>query len=272
MDPDPPNDQARSAPDAMLQANLGPPQWPQPTGHDRLASGAVHVWRCIVGRDCGAISAAGRVLSADECEKAARFHFEADRTRFVLGRGMLRHVLAQWLHRRPEEIGFEYGAFGKPMLAPGDPTGQPQFNLSHSGDLILLAVTTGRAIGIDVERMRTELPHAGIAEHFFSAAERGSLAGLPASAQAAAFYACWTRKEAFIKATGVGLSLPLDQFDVSLRPGEPAKLLATRPDAAEAHRWTLLELDVGPNYKAAAAIEGTGFQLKTFDWRADARE
>jgi 4'-phosphopantetheinyl transferase len=134
--------------------------------------------------------------------------------------------------------------------------------------VILLAVAFGRAVGIDVECMRSDLPHVGIAEHFFSAAERDSLALLHARAQAEAFYACWTRKEAYIKAVGVGLSLPLDQFDVSLRPGEPARLLATRPDPTEAHRWTLLELDVGPNYKAAAAVEGAEFQLKTWDWRA----
>jgi 4'-phosphopantetheinyl transferase len=255
----------------MLQANLGPAQWLEPPGHYNLASNEVHVWRGVVGRDAGAMPEVRRVLSPDECEKADRFHFEADRSRFVLGRAMLRHVLARGLQKRPNELSFEYGAFGKPVLAPGGPAGQPQFNLSHSGDLILLAVAVGRAVGIDVERMRTDIPHLGIAEHFFSAAERGSLAGLPAPAQTEAFYACWTRKEAYIKATGVGLSLPLDQFDVSLRPGEPAKLLATRPDDAEAHRWTLLELDVGPNYKAAAAVEGSQFQLKTLDWRADAR-
>jgi 4'-phosphopantetheinyl transferase len=266
------NDQATSTPTTMLQAKLGPAQWLEPAGGYERASDIVHVWRCITWRDAGSIPAARRILSADECEKAARFHFDADRIRFVLGRGMLRHVLAQWLQKRPEDLRFDYGAFGKPDLPPDDPGGKAlQFNLSHSGDVILLAVAVGRAIGVDVEHMRTDLSHADIAEHFFSAAERSALAALPPGAQAGAFYACWTRKEAYLKATGVGLSLPLDQFDVSLRPGEPAKLLATRPDPAEARRWTLFELDAGPDYKAAAAVEGgTEFRLKTWDWAAGA--
>jgi 4'-phosphopantetheinyl transferase len=252
------------------QADAARTQWLEPTEQYEFAVNDVHVWRSVVPRDAAWIPAFSRVLSADEREKAARFHFEADRSRFVLGRGMMRHVLARRLHRSPDELRFEYGPFGKPALAPGGSKGRLQFNLSHSGDLILLAVAIDRAIGIDVERMRTDISHTGIAERFFSAAERSSLAGLPPSARAAAFCACWTRKEAFIKATGVGLSLPLDQFDVSLAPGEAARLMATRPDPAEAQRWTLLELPAGPDYKAAAAVEGAGFRLSTWDWGAGA--
>ena len=208
------------------------------------------------------------ILSADERERVRRFYFERDRSRWLVGRGCLRMLLGRYLDVPPETLSFGYSAFGKPRLT-GLKTAV-QFNASHSGDILLIAVTLDRAVGIDVERIRSSLSVLEIAERFFSPLERGALAALPDALRTDAFFDCWTRKEAYIKARGVGLSLPLNGFDVAFGPGEPANLLATRPDAAEACRWQLRELDVADGYKAALAVEGAQWALKCWDWPASA--
>jgi 4'-phosphopantetheinyl transferase len=204
------------------------------------------------------------ILSADERERVRRFHFDRDRSRWLVGRGRLRMLLGRYLDVLPETLSFGYGAFGKPNLT-GLKT-PVQFNASHSGDILLIAVTLDRAVGIDVERIRSNLSVLEIAERFFSPRERAALAALPDALRTDAFFDCWTRKEAYIKARGEGLSLPLNGFDVAFGPGEPAKLLATRPDAADATRWRLCELDAADDYKAAVAVEGAQWTLKCWDW------
>jgi len=141
-----------------------------------------------------------------------------------------------------------------------------RFNVSHSGELLLVAVTLHRAIGVDIEQIRRDMCVTEIAGRFFSATERNALTALARDLQHDAFFDCWTRKEAYIKAMGDGLSLPLHQFDVAFRPGEPAQLLATRPDGAEACRWRLSQLDVADGYKAALAVEGSQWTLNCWDW------
>jgi 4'-phosphopantetheinyl transferase len=243
-------------------------EWDTPPRNCSVAEDEVHVWRARVDGPPHVLQTLRAVLSPDEHEKADRFHFDIDRRRFGTGRGTLRMLLAQCLGTTPAMLQFATSAFGKPHLA-GDFAGAPlQFNVSHSGDIVLIVLALRRALGIDVEHMRPDIEAVGIAERFFSATERRALATLDPTQQRDAFYACWTRKEAYIKATGDGLSLPLDQFDVTLLPGEPAQLVATRPDPAEAGRWTLMGLDVGDGYKAALAVEGAGFRLKTWDWSA----
>ena len=246
---------------------VGRTKWHAPPGNYTVAEDEVHVWRATLDGILACIPTLRNALSHDECEKADRFHFEVDRHRFVLGRAVLRQVLARCLRMRAEARRFDYGPFGKPAIVPGLAKTPLQFNVSHSGDLVLIAIAVGRAVGVDVEQVRTDIAVDDIAEHYFSPAECTALAALPASLQHDAFHACWTRKESYLKATGVGMFLPLDQFDVSLRPGEVARLVATRPDPAEVRRWLLLELDAGRNYKAAVAVEGVGIRLKTWDWR-----
>jgi 4'-phosphopantetheinyl transferase len=131
----------------------------------------------------------------------------------------------------------------------------------------LYAVTRAREVGIDVELIRSDLKIEQIAERFFSHHEIATLRALPTELRQSAFFRCWTRKEAYIKATGKGLSLPLDQFEVSLTPGEPAALLSTQPDPNEAQRWSLRELTPAPGYAAALAVEGHGWCLACWDWR-----
>lgn len=245
--------------------NIGEPCW---TGFDRnytLPEEEVHVWQTSLDMPASDLAQLRRILSPDECARADRFHFEADRRRAVTGRAYLRLLLGQILDMPANELQFEYDEFGKPNLLPGQRRAL-QFNVSHSGELVLIAVATGRAVGVDVEQIRTDLDPNSIAAQFFSASECEILASLPRPARYRAFFACWTRKEAYLKAKGVGLSLPLNQFDVSFLPDEEPRLLATRPDPAEAQNWRLWALDLASDYAGALAISGSGRKLQCWKW------
>lgn len=204
------------------------------------------------------------LLSSDELARAARFHFSRDRQRFVATRGLLRTILASYLATNPKSVNFSYSTKEKPSLGPELAGSDVMFNVTHSGGIALLAFTRRREIGIDVEQVRDDFALEAIAGRFFSAHEQGQLAGLAPEAKAEAFFRCWTRKEAYIKAIGDGLSLPLSQFDVSLAPGETNALLATRPDDSEAERWHLQEVPAGSGYIAALCVRGRDWKLK--DW------
>jgi 4'-phosphopantetheinyl transferase len=206
-----------------------------------------------------------QVLSADERDRAARFHFDRDRRRFMAGRGLLRLILARYLDRPPGSLRLSYGPRGKPALAESRGTPPLRFNVSHAAGLALYAVGRDRELGVDVERIAPEL-EAGIAERFFSPREVAALARVPPDRRSESFFACWTRKEAYVKAKGDGLALGLDQFDVSLAPGEPAALLHVDGDPGETVRWSLLALDPGTGYAAALAVEGAGWRLSCLDW------
>jgi 4'-phosphopantetheinyl transferase len=215
-------------------------------------------------------------LSEDERARSARFHFERDRVRFVVARGALRNILGHYLNVPPGSLRFGYGAHGKPSLLPefvmgssGLAAGKLEFNVSHSHTLALVAVAQGRALGVDIERLRADASERQLAERFFSAQEVSALCALPDAQQPRAFFDCWTRKEAYIKARGEGLSFPLAEFDVSLQPGMPATLLCVRGDALEAGRWSLRTLDVGPGYAAALAVEGSDWRLRDWQWEPD---
>jgi 4'-phosphopantetheinyl transferase len=141
-----------------------------------------------------------------------------------------------------------------------------RFNLAHCQGLALYAIAWGREVGVDLEYIRENLADQRIAERFFSPAEVETLRSLPEGVQREAFFHCWTRKEAFVKARGEGLSFPLDQFDVSLAPGEPAALLRTLGDPEEAARWSLRELFPGPGFVAAVAAAGHSWRLSAWQW------
>ncbi len=243
-----------------------PSCWHPPPESLVLPREEVHVWRVALDPDEAVIHALKGTLSAVELERAGRFYFAKDRRAFTVARGVLRTVLGRYLGQPPQQIAFTYGPHGKPAL-PVEP-GQPSlcFNLSHSGNLALIAAAWGREIGVDVEQHRVRVNAEPIAERFFSPAEVAVFTALPAEQKQAAFFACWTRKEAYIKARGKGLAIPLDEFDVSLRPGEAARLLATRDDPREAGRWSLRELEIDPGYSAALMVEGEGWQLQCWRW------
>jgi 4'-phosphopantetheinyl transferase len=231
-----------------------------------LGRDEVHVWRITLDWPPARLRALNAILSINEQQKADGFHFALDRARYVVGRGVLRTILSRCMKREAKQLCFGCSTFGKPYLAAGSNDIPVQFNISHSGEVVLIAFTVGRAVGIDVERMRTDLEVDRIATSVFSPYERLALQSFPAHLRFHAFFDCWTRKEAYVKAIGNGLSLPLAQFDVCFLPGHDPALLATRPDTAEARRWQIKAVDVGPDYRAAVAVEGTGCQLKIWDW------
>jgi 4'-phosphopantetheinyl transferase len=205
-------------------------------------------------------------LSQDEQVRAGRFRARRDRERYIVAHGLLRAILGLYLKTRPEQIGLRSGPFGKPALCPEQSGAALRFNLSKSHGLSLFAFARGRELGVDLERIRPRLADGQVAGRFFSPREAALLQALPKEAQAEAFFNCWTRKEAYIKAKGAGLSLPLDQFEVSLTPGGPAALLSARWDPQEAARWSLRALTPASGYAAALAVEGHSWRLRCWRW------
>jgi 4'-phosphopantetheinyl transferase len=227
----------------------------------KLASAEVHLWQARLNKplaDC-----VERHLSADEIARADRFHFAKDRNEFVAARGLLRTLLSTYLGIKSDELRFSYAEQGKPSLHESQQSGV-NFNLAHSHGMAIYAFSHSREVGVDLEYMREDLADEKIAERFFSQREIKTLAGLPIESRKQAFFNCWTRKEAYIKARGEGLSIPLDEFDVSLEPGEPAVLLANQKEPAEVMRWTMRSIAVPAGYEAALVVEGRGWRLRSF--------
>jgi 4'-phosphopantetheinyl transferase len=232
-----------------------------------LTSGDVHVWTARLDVPPPEVEESWRTLSDDEQSRARRFVFEHGRRRFIVGRGLLRRLLGHYAGVAPEWLEFSYGRYGKPAVA-GPSSARPlRFNLSHCEDLALYAVTRGREVGVDVERIRPEFATLDIAERFFSSGEVAVLRAVAdPGARARAFFACWTRKEAYIKARGEGLSFPLHRFRVSLEAGAPAALLDVSDDPGEVSRWCLESLDPGGAFVGALVVEGQGWRLGCRQW------
>jgi 4'-phosphopantetheinyl transferase len=240
--------------------------WLSPPHPLTLLPDEVHVWRAHLDRPEAAIQKLRDLLTEDECRRADRFVFAKDRQHFTAGRGILRSLLAGYLGRDPKDLRFTYNLQGKPALSEEAGENALSFNLSHSHGLALYAVSRNRALGVDLEQIRPDFATEAIAERFFSPHETVALRTIAPPQKADAFFACWTRKEAYIKARGKGLSIPLDQFDVTLAPGEPAQLLATREDPAQASRWSLRHLPPAPGFQGALAVEGHAWQLRCWQW------
>ncbi|MFY9820401.1 MAG: 4'-phosphopantetheinyl transferase superfamily protein [Thermoanaerobaculia bacterium] len=236
-----------------------------------LAPGEIHVWRVPLDPAPEQVESLGRSLSADEWQRAHRFRFDRHRRQYVVGRGALRTLTAAYLGRRPEELQFSYGPRGKPFLAPPfdslDPRGL-QLNLSNSNELALVGFVLGREIGVDVEYLRPMNDCEEIAERFFSESERQTLRTIPFPAKQEAFFNCWTRKEAYLKAVGEGLAAPLDSFDVTLAMGEPPRMLTLKGDATRAAGWFFHHLRPAADYLGAVAIEGGTWEVRTWTFVA----
>ncbi|HKV39244.1 MAG TPA: 4'-phosphopantetheinyl transferase superfamily protein [Blastocatellia bacterium] len=248
-----------------------PTNWRNPPSGLALRQDEVHVW--LVNQDEPLIPLAElrNTLAEDERKRAERFHFERDRRRFIVARGILRALLGHYLEAGAAQIEFSYSAYDKPGLAGSFAQSGLRFNISHSQGMALLAFTMGRELGVDIEQIRPDFATGDIAGRFFSASEIAALDSLPPGTRAEAFFNCWTRKEAYIKAIGEGLSCPLDKFDVTLRPGEPAELLATRVQSEQASRWRMSALTPGGDFKAALIVEGDGWVLRCWKWPDAAR-
>jgi len=240
--------------------------WLSPPANLTLPNSEVHVWRAALDQPASHVRNLAQILSSDERNRAQRFHFERHKRRFTVGRGVLRTILGWYLDIEPRQLEFSYGPQGKPYLAKqfGEPA--LQFNLSHSHELALFAFTLGREIGVDLEFIRPMPDLEEVATRFFSTNENAVLNRIPVRQKVEAFFTCWTRKEAYIKARGEGLSMPLNEFDVSLSPGEPAALLNVRINPQEVNRWSLQALDPAPGYIGALIVEGQAWDLSCWQW------
>lgn len=239
--------------------------WMSPPAEPRSQLNEVHVWRVGLARSKSEVESLYKLLSEDERDRAERFRFERHRTRFIVARGAMRKILGLYMRQKPDSLHFDYTYFGKPFLQDVREVEAIRFNLSHARDIALCAVAHKREIGVDVEFVRADVDCESIAAQFFNRSEIETLLSIPEELRTQAFFKCWTSKEAYIKARGEGLSMPLDEFNVSLHPGEPAALLWAS-DSKEVARWSLRELIIGHNYVAALAVEGCDWRLRCWDY------
>ncbi len=218
---------------------------------------SVDIYRVRLDADAARLDSLFEILAPEERERAARFRFAEHRRQYIICRGTLREILSRYVELNPARIAFVYNRHGKPGLRDSPRGSDVRFNVSHSGGWALQAVTRAIEVGIDIERIDSRFFNADLAceripERFFSPRETAQLRALPADQQTAAFFRCWTRKEAYIKARGLGLALPLDSFDVSLGPDDP-------PALSRAGDWSVQDFRVPPGYAAAVVAEGPGF-------------
>lgn len=253
--------------DTVLQppSILSPRDWKSTFLVPSLSTGEVHVWRVNLEREQKINERHFSFLDQTEQAKARSFAFPHLRERYVTAHAVLRLLLASYLDIAPSLVRFQSNEYGKPAVA--FPRGSDlQFNISHSHSLALYAFTRERPVGVDVEQVRPEVATLDLARTCFSPAEVTRWQTLPPAHQPNAFFQCWSRKEAYIKVRGMGLSMPLDSFDVALAPDEPCRLLrvAGEPDAEQ--RWSLYPLFPGPGYAGALAVEGSPLAIRLWDW------
>lgn len=218
-----------------------------------LQKNQAHVWSC----DLDGAPESEYSVSADERQRAARFHFERDQTRFLRGRGVLRLLLARYLNASPEDLEFEINAHGKPELRNNvnENSQKLRFNISHSQNRALLAFGWDFDIGVDIEFQRDDFDVekiAKLAARFFTKKESRQLSTLDAAAMRTAFFQLWTRKESLLKAVGTGVSGGLSHFEISVLPQEKPRVLAPKHEADD---WRLFDLEVQPEYSGALAVK-----------------
>jgi 4'-phosphopantetheinyl transferase len=241
--------------------------WPLVSSIPAVVSDRIDVWKVLLDEPPKAAEK-NSVLSPDELERASRFHFDKDRIRFTRCRAALRSLLARYLAVHAAEIRFEYLTGGKPQLVAEQNHGALQFNVSHSAGIALIAVGGNHRLGIDIEKVRNEVDTNALAQRFFSVREREGLCALPDVLRVSGFFACWTRKEAFLKATGDGLSFPLRDFSVSTHPDHAPKLeeIKGSKEAGKKRKWFLADISVRDGYRAAVAVESDTTCVETYAW------
>jgi len=233
-------------------------------GRPSIAAATIDLWVVSLAQPASVCRELRHLLSADEIARADRFVFDLDRLRYVACRGALRQVLGGYLGARPESLTFGYGDRGKPGLY-GAGSGQLRFNVSHAAGLAVFAVSDAGGVGVDVECMARTVDFEALASRFFSPEEAKDLLGLPEASRREAFFNCWTRKEAYIKAIGDGLACPLDSFAVTLRPGDPPAFRWIGGDAAG--DWQLWAFRPAARYIGAVATRSrvNGIRLRRWD-------
>jgi 4'-phosphopantetheinyl transferase len=241
--------------------------WKNPPEHPRLNAQEIHIWQASLEISPDALGSLSRFLSQDEMDRAKRFHFQKDHDRFIAARGILRLILGRYLNQAPATIVFAYNRYGKPFLQSPQ-TGRIRFNLSHANQLALYALSGVHEVGVDIEYIKPKQDIEKIIERFFSENEKREFQQLPEFMKTKAFFSGWTRKEAFIKARGSGLSIPLNKFSVALHPDRPAVLLQVDPDLEDGRPWSIHEIPLGQDYTAAVAVAGQEVVFRYWIWTA----
>ncbi len=234
-----------------------------------LCGDDVHVWGAALDLPAVRLASLNELLSPDERRRAGGFRFDVDRRRFIAARGLLRVILGHYLGMPPRQVTLTYGEQGKPQLAPSAAPADLSFNLAHSAGLAVYALRWGRPVGVDLEEVRSLPDLAELVAGTLSPREQAQLSGLPLEQQTEAFFKCWTRKEAYLKATGQGLAGDLSQVEVSLAPGEPARLISVNNDVLAAAQWTLHDLSLHPSYVACVAVPGPAAGVSLRHWDRD---
>jgi 4'-phosphopantetheinyl transferase len=240
--------------------------WPLPPPNWASMAPATHVWAVALDATPEALAKLALTLAPAERERAARFRFERDQNRFTVGRGVLRAILSCYLQTEPGELEFSYGSRGKPFLVKHGDGGGLQFNLAHSDGLALIAVTPANCVGVDIERIRPLHDADALVARFFCPSEIADFRNSPAEQKPFAFFNLWTRKEAWLKATGDGIGDLLNRVQVSFLPGEPARLVNLPEGGQASASWTLRHLDVARDFTAALAIPASDIPIYCWRW------
>jgi len=235
-----------------------PDCWQTPSAELRLESGEAHVWLARLDVPPDKLQELRTVLKPDEVARADRFLQAPHRVHSAAARGFLRVLLGRYLDIAPQSVELQFNSYGKPSLAGALAAGGVRFNVSHSHGLALFAFTRGRELGVDIEKIRPDFASADIARRFFSAAESARLLSLTPEVQTKAFFECWTRKEAYIKARGDGLSRRLDTFEVAFGPGVTPAIVSAADEPDAAARWAVHDLQPPEGYCGALMVERPG--------------
>jgi len=235
--------------------------WLPPAAGLQLDSNEVHIWRTSLDVNPAVRDRLAVVLSTAEQERAARFAFARDRNRYTVARAILRQLLGGYLDEPPQNVVLGTLPHGKPILSAPARIPGLRFNLSHSHEFALCAFCLGHELGIDIEKIRPQVAFEGIERRYFSPKERAELETLPEELRPEGFFLCWTRKEAYVKARGEGLKVPLESFSVSLTPGKPVVL-----QSSDEERWSLYSIDITAGFVGALAAEGRGHRLRFWEW------
>lgn len=240
--------------------------WQPGSPRSKLGDREIHVWAASLSPTPEKLKLLAQALTPDEMARATRYLREQDHARFIAGRGQLRHLLGHYLDCAPGELAFEFSARGKPELAGLEPGKSLEFNLAHSENLVLYAITRHCPVGVDVEWVRPMKDAGAIAERFFSAQESAGLRTLPENEQLAAFFRLWTRKEAWLKATSQGIAEALNQVEVTYLPDEPARLTRLFGETKDLDKWKLWDLSPASNYAAALAAPDSNLAVLCWNW------
>jgi len=242
------------------------PDWPDPPPEFALADDEVHVWCASLDKPASQLGQFSSTLCPDERQRADRFRFDRHRQWFIVRRGLLRMLLGRYLTVEPNQFVFDYDARGKPSISEPLDGRTLHFNISDSSGLALYAVTRRAPLGVDVEHIKPVRDMDGIAARFFSARERAAIGALTEPRKPEVFFNCWTRKEAYLKSTGEGISESLPHVEVTLMPGDAPRLLSLAGDGRVASEWTFYSFEPAAGFVGALAIKATGLRLSCWRW------